>query len=108
MRIIAEDADFYAAPRISPNGRRLLFMEWQEGSMPWDATSVCLVEFDSNGEIASTQRVLPNDSKLTFNYQAFQWIDDESFYYISDAEDFWKIYKYDLKTRMFMFSLLAN
>ena len=32
--------DFYAAPRISPDGRRLCFLSWDHPNMPWDGTQL--------------------------------------------------------------------
>lgn len=39
-RLIAEGSDFYAAPRLSPNGQRLAWIEWQRPDQPWTQTQL--------------------------------------------------------------------
>ena len=37
-RVLVAGPDFVAAPRPSPDGRRLAWLEWDHPDMPWDAT----------------------------------------------------------------------
>ena len=37
-RVLVGGSDFVAAPRPSPDGRRLAWLEWDQPDMPWDAT----------------------------------------------------------------------
>ncbi|MDH4558296.1 S9 family peptidase [Pseudomonas sp. BN417] len=41
-QVLAEGADFYAAPRISPDGRCLAWIEWSRPAQPWTETRLCL------------------------------------------------------------------
>lgn len=38
ITIISAGSDFYAAPRLSPNGQRLAWIEWQRPDQPWTQT----------------------------------------------------------------------
>ena len=44
-QVLAEGADFYAAPRISPDGRTLAWIEWSRPAQPWTETRLCLRRF---------------------------------------------------------------
>ncbi len=37
-QVLAEGCDFYAAPRLSPDGQRLAWIEWDRPHQPWTAT----------------------------------------------------------------------
>ncbi|HEY1409898.1 MAG TPA: hypothetical protein VF434_13220, partial [Promineifilum sp.] len=47
--ILAEGNDFYASPRLSPDGRRLAWLTWHHPNMPWDGTELWTAEFDAGG-----------------------------------------------------------
>jgi dipeptidyl aminopeptidase/acylaminoacyl peptidase len=38
--LLAEGADFYAAPTLSPDGQRLAWIQWQRPHQPWTSTSL--------------------------------------------------------------------
>ena len=50
-RIIASGHDFYAAPRLSPDGRRLAWLSWDHPRMPWDGTELWTAELAGDGTI---------------------------------------------------------
>ncbi|MCJ8206008.1 S9 family peptidase [Pseudomonas sp. RGM2987] len=47
--LLAEGADFYASPTLSPDGRRLAWVEWSRPHQPWTATRLMLAERDASG-----------------------------------------------------------
>src|SRR5690606_12666698 len=48
LATLREGSDFYSSPRISPDGRRLAWLEWRHPDMPWDRTELWLAEFDDS------------------------------------------------------------
>ena len=48
-RVIASGHDFYAAPRLSPDGRRLAWLSWDHPRMPWDGTELWTAELAGDG-----------------------------------------------------------
>ena len=45
-RVLAAGHDFYAAPRLSPDGRRLAWLSWDHPQMPWDGTELWVAGAD--------------------------------------------------------------
>lgn len=47
--LIAEGADFYSSPAISPDNQRLAWVEWDCPEQPWTATRLCVASRSGNG-----------------------------------------------------------
>src|SRR5262249_53015303 len=57
MRLIAEGSDFYASPRLSPDGSRLAFLAWDLPDMPWDGATLKLAEIGEDGSLLAARRI---------------------------------------------------
>ncbi|HEU4674063.1 MAG TPA: prolyl oligopeptidase family serine peptidase, partial [Candidatus Limnocylindrales bacterium] len=49
VTVLVEGADFYAAPRLSPDRSRLAWIEWNHPNMPWDGTTLRMAALDADG-----------------------------------------------------------
>ncbi|HEX4864509.1 MAG TPA: hypothetical protein VFV02_10575, partial [Acidimicrobiales bacterium] len=56
-RVLAAGDDFYAAPRISPDGTRLAWVTWNLPDMPWDSTVLWIASLDPDCTIGEPSRV---------------------------------------------------
>ncbi|MBW6417622.1 prolyl oligopeptidase family serine peptidase [Celeribacter sp. PS-C1] len=56
-RILAEGEDFYAAPRLSPDGTELAWVSWSYPSMPWEGTRLWCAKVDPSGELRDVTHV---------------------------------------------------
>lgn len=59
-RVLAEGADFYAAPTVSPDGQRLAWIEWSRPHQPWTSTRLMVAERAADGRF-SAPRCLAGD-----------------------------------------------
>ncbi|MBS1304279.1 prolyl oligopeptidase family serine peptidase [Loktanella sp. SALINAS62] len=56
-RILAQGGDFYATPRLSPDGMRLCWITWNYPSMPWEGTQLWLADIDPSGALRDPRRI---------------------------------------------------
>jgi hypothetical protein len=50
-RIVASGRDFYAAPRLSPDGSQLAWLSWSHPDMPWDGCELWLAPVQADGSL---------------------------------------------------------
>lgn len=88
-RILASGFDFYAAPALSGDGRRLAWITWDHPYMPWDATRLHEALLDESYNVVSVRIVCGSDEESVVQprYGA-----DASLYYISDRSGWWNLY----------------
>ena len=55
VSVLASGADFYAAPRLSPDGSQLVWLEWHHPNMPWDGTELQLASVAHDGSLAEPE-----------------------------------------------------
>ncbi len=92
-RVLAEGADFYAAPRLSPDGSRLAWIQWNHPNMPWVGTELWVAEFAEDGGLASWRKIAGGDAESVCQPL---WSPDGVLYMISDRNGWWNLYRCDL------------
>lgn len=89
--VIASGRDFYAAPRISPDGSRLAWLEWNHPNMPWDGTELCVADRNTDGTLTNIQRIAGG---LEESVLQPEWSPDGTLYFISDRSGWWNLYRW--------------
>ncbi|QIL89017.1 prolyl oligopeptidase family serine peptidase [Microbulbifer sp. SH-1] len=89
ITVLAEGADFYSNPALSPDGLQLSFLQWHHPDMPWDATKLMLAELDETGAVAKARHIAGGNGESIFQPQ---WSPSGQLYYISDKSNWWNIY----------------
>src|SRR4029453_9601962 len=55
--VVASGHDFYAAPRPSPDGRRLAWLTWDRPCMPWDGADLWVADLGPDGRLGPASHV---------------------------------------------------
>ncbi|MFL5287486.1 MAG: prolyl oligopeptidase family serine peptidase [Rhodopila sp.] len=89
-RVLVCGADFYAHPRLSPDGRWLAWISWNHPDMPWDATRLEVAAFDEDGKLGPAITIAggPDESVLQP-----EWSLDSVLHFISDRGGRWCVYR---------------
>jgi dipeptidyl aminopeptidase/acylaminoacyl peptidase len=99
-RLLCGGRDFYAAPRLSPDGRRLAWLEWSHPNMPWDGTELYVADLDvqPDGSRSSVALRAPRRVAGSAQESIFQpeWGADGELYFVSDRSGWWNLYRLDL------------
>ena len=57
VTVLVAGSDFYAAPRLSPDGSTLVWLEWHHPNMPWDGTELVLASVAADGSLGASRIV---------------------------------------------------
>jgi dipeptidyl aminopeptidase/acylaminoacyl peptidase len=88
--ILAAGNDFYASPRLSPNGTQLAWLTWHHPNMPWDGCELWVGTLNPAGHVEHANLVAGGPEEAIFQPQ---WSPDGSLYFISDRSGWWNIYR---------------
>jgi dienelactone hydrolase len=89
-RVIASGHDFYAAPRISPDGRRLAWMVWDHPRMPWDGSELWVGDLAEDGSISNPHLVAGGLAESIFQPE---WSPAGELHFVSDRTGWWNLYR---------------
>ena len=87
--------DFYATPRLNPEGTRLAWITWNHPNMPWDGTELWVGEISADGSLSHTECVTGGVDESIFQPE---WSPDGTLYFVSDRTNWWNLYRYQTGT----------
>lgn len=92
--ILVEGSDFYAAPRISPEGSMMCWLSWSHPRLPWDGTELWVARLDEAGRLVDARRIAggPEESLCLP-----AWGPDGGLYFVTDANGWWNLAAWDGK-----------
>lgn len=91
QQILVSGSDFYAAPRISPDGQFLTWLSWNHPNMPWDGTELWLAEITPDGSLGNSQQIAGGVSESILQPE---WSGDGRLYFVSDRTNWWNLYRW--------------
>ena len=89
---LAEGMDFYAAPRLSPDGRQLAWLAWNHPQMPWQGCELWLAAVDAGGRAQGSRRVAGGPGEALVQPQ---WSPQGQLFVASDRSGWWNLYRVD-------------
>ncbi len=94
IEVVASGADFYAAPRVSPDGRSIVWIQWMHPNMPWDATELWIADLDG-ARATNARKIAGNGAEAL---QEPLWWRDGTLVVVTDRDEWWNLYRVDIVT----------
>src|SRR5499426_1334201 len=97
-RVLAGGHDFFASPRLSPDGGKLVWLTWDHPNMPWNGTTLWLGHFAADGTLAGNpERITGGPAESIFQPE---WSPDgAAIVFVSDRSGWWNLYRHELATQ---------
>ena len=80
-QVLVQGPDFVAAPRLSPDGSTLAWLQWHHPNMPWDSTELWAGSLDVEGVLVSAGRLAGGAGVAVTEPR---WGPDGALFYLSD------------------------
>jgi dipeptidyl aminopeptidase/acylaminoacyl peptidase len=91
VRTIVGGHDFFAAPRIAPDGSRLAWLTWDYPRMPWDGTELWVGDLGADGSVTGETRVAGGPDESIFQPG---WSPAGELHFVSDRTGWWNLYRH--------------
>jgi dipeptidyl aminopeptidase/acylaminoacyl peptidase len=90
-RMLVSGNDFYSSPRLSPDGRRLVWLTWNHPNMPWDGTELMVCDLGAEGSPEGAERVAGGQAESIFQPE---WSPEGTLHFVSDRTGWWNLYRW--------------
>ncbi|MEO6889555.1 MAG: prolyl oligopeptidase family serine peptidase [Ktedonobacteraceae bacterium] len=90
-QVLVSGNDFYAAPRLSPDGSRLAWLTWNHPNLPWDGCELWVGEVTSEGTLGQVELVAGGVSESIFQPE---WSPENVLHFVSDRTGWWNLYRW--------------
>ena len=91
VQVLVSGRDFYASPRLSPDGSQLAWLTWSHPNMPWDGCELWVGEVKGDGSIGQSVNVAGGQDESIFQPE---WSPDGVLHFVSDQSGWWNLYRW--------------
>ena len=88
--MLVSGPDFLAAPRPSPDGSSLAWLEWDHPDMPWDASRLRVASFGPGGLLEPSTLAAGGPEE---SIAQPEWSPDGILHFVSDRTGWWNLYR---------------
>jgi len=89
--VLVEGNDFYAAPRLSPDGRQLAWLCWDHPRMPWEGSELWLADVQDDGALVNGRLVAGGAQESICQPE---WSPAGVLHFVSDRSGWWNLYRF--------------
>ena len=89
--LLVSGNDFYAAPRLSPDGEYLAWLTWNHPNLPWDGCELWVAHVDEAGTLDEPVKVAGGPTESICQPE---WSPDGVLHFVSDRTDWWNLYRW--------------
>jgi len=86
--LLHQPADFAGYACLSPDGKQLAWVEWQQPAMPWESSQLCCADLSSSGDLSQPQAIAGGAGVSVFQPQ---WLPDGSLLVAEDSDGWWNL-----------------
>lgn len=87
--------DFYAFPRLSPDGSQLAFLGWDLPDMPWDKSALYVAPIRADGSAGRAARIAGGQCIAAAAATQPIWLDGQRLLFLSDETGFGNVMVWD-------------
>lgn len=89
--LLVSGHDFYAAPRLSPDGNWLAWMAWNHPHMPWDAAELWVAPVGADGMPGTPEQIAGGAGDSVFQPE---WSPDGTLFFVAERSGWWNLYRW--------------
>ena len=93
-RVMVGGHDFFCSPRLSPDGKSLLWLAWDHPNMPWNGTTLYVAEISGTGAVNDARPIAGGEDESIFQPECSP--DGRTVVFVSDRSGWWNLHSFDL------------
>ncbi len=93
QKVLASGSDFFSTPRLSHDGARLAWLQWNHPNMPWDESELWIGELNPDGTVESSAHIAGGAGGAGESIFQPEWSPDGRLYFASDTTGWWNLYR---------------
>jgi dipeptidyl aminopeptidase/acylaminoacyl peptidase len=90
VTVLAAGADFYASPRLSPDGSRLAFVRWNHPNLPWDGTELVVAGIAADGSLEPAGRIAGSSHDWITQPR---WSPEGELHFVAEPENWMNLFR---------------
>nr|ABK25153.1 unknown [Picea sitchensis] len=93
--VLVSGSDFYAFPRLTPDGGKMAWIEWNHPNMPWDKSELWVGYMSAEGKVEKRICIAGNDPNMIESPTEPKWSSQGELFFVTDRKSgFWNLYKW--------------